>query len=342
MTKLARVWNRVWFAPASPVNLAAARVIVAVHALWLLGSRDFGGVSGLPVFWDNVRSAARWRYLLFPGHPTLEHYLTGCAAIALTAVLLGFAPRISCLVSALLLYHLAPLETIIWTSQPYERGLDLPIIALVILAASPCADALSVVPSWAASRVPSARRDDAGQAVLVEPVSALGGSGRGGFAVMSSDYRWPLVLIQLVIAEVYLLAGYSKLYRVGITWISSENIRRWLQVFNQQDQQAFFTWLAPILARHDLVTLAIAIGAVAFDFGFIFAVFSRRARTVLLPIAVAFHVGILLAMNIAFLNLPQLLVFVDWEALGRWRKGAATSMPPEVIPPRVGQTVAPS
>jgi hypothetical protein len=295
MTPLVRVWNRFWFTPAGPLNLAAARVIVAVHALWILGSRDLAGVSGLPeVFWHGARAAARWRYLLFPGHAGLEQALTAVAAVSLIAVALGLVPRISCLLSALLLYHLAPLETIIWTSQPYERGLDLPVIALVVLAVAPCADALSVRGHRRA------------------------GTGR------SPDYGWPLLLIQLVTAEVYLFAGYSKVYRVGFEWISSENIRRWLLVFNQQDQVAVFTWLGPALARHDAITLLIAVSAIALDFGFIAMLFWRRARVVILPLALLFHAGILFAMNIAFLNVPQLLVFVDWEALSRGRRSHET------------------
>ena len=70
------LWNSFWYAPAPALNLAAARVVFAAHALWVLGSRDFGAISGVPdVFWAAVPPGTRWRYLLFPGHAPLEHAL---------------------------------------------------------------------------------------------------------------------------------------------------------------------------------------------------------------------------------------------------------------------------
>jgi len=298
MKALARGWNAFWFAPAAPVNLAAARIIIALHALWILGSRDFAGISALPeVFWQGVPPSARWRYLLFPGHSEFEAGLTLLAALTLIAVALGLATRVTCLTSALLLYHLAPLETIIWTSSPYERGLEISVIALVVLAVSPCADALRV----GRQRRPSTR-------------------------ATSPDYNWPLLVIQLVIAQVYLFAGYAKLYRVGPDWVDAENLRRWLLAFNQQDQVAVFRWLAPLLAASDVTALLVAIAALTFDLVFIVTLFWRRSRVVLLPMAVAFHAVILFAFNIAFLNFPQLLVFVDWEWWGLRRRMHASAV----------------
>jgi HTTM domain len=290
----ARVWDRFWFAPGPAANLAGARVVIAAHALWILLSRDLPGISALPIeFWHGVREPARWRYLLFPGHPVFEQVLFGAAVVALAGVVLGVAPRVTCLASALLLYHLAPLETIIWTPNPYERGLDISVIALVVLAVSPCTDVWSI-------RAPQAR-------------------GR----TWSPDYNWPLRVIELVIAQVYLFAGYAKLYRAGLAWISSENLRRWLLVFNQQDQVAVFHRAGPWLAQSDAITLTIAIAAIAFDFLFVVALFWRKSRLWVVLIAIAFHLGILVSMNIAFLNTPQLLVFVNWDraarAIRRWR-----------------------
>ena len=281
-----RMWNRFWFAEAPATNLAAARIIIGAHALWIVLSRDFAAISALPVeFWDGVTAAAKWRYLLFPGHPVLEQALYWAAVGSLIAVVLGVRPRLTCAASALLLYHLAPLETIVWTPNAYERGLEISVIALVILAVAPCADTWSVM------------RD------------------RSRPAAPSAEYHWPLVAIQLVIAQIYLFSGYAKLYRVGPEWISSENLARWLQVFNQQDQVAVFQGPGAWLAQNGAATLAIAVAAIALDFGFIAVLFWRSLRVIVIPIAVAFHLGILVCMNIAFLNAPQLLIFVNWDGI---------------------------
>ena len=284
-------WNRFWFRAGPPTNLAAARIIIGAHALWILLSRDLPGISGLPVeFWHGVTASTQWRYLLFPQHERLEQVLFGTAIVSLTSVVLGLYPRLACLTSALLLYHLAPLETIIWTPNPYERGFDIAVISLVVLAVSPCADA------WSVHRK---REHDA--------------------APWSAEYHWPVLVIQLVIAQVYLFSGYAKLYRVGWNWVSSENLRRWLLVFNQQDQIARFDWIGPWLAQNDTLTWLIAAAAICLDLVFVIVLFVPRLRAWLVATALAFHLGILLTMNIAFLNVPQLLVFVNWD----WIAGRA-------------------
>jgi hypothetical protein len=279
-------WARFWFAPESARNLAAARIVIALQSLWIVLSRDFAGVSGAPVeLWRGVSAADRWRYLLFPGHAALEHVLEVVAVAALVAVALGIWPRVTCLVAGLLLYHLAPLETIIWTPSPYERGLEVSILSLVVLSVAPCTDALSVAPR------------------------------RPAHPTAPWEYNWPLVLIQLFVAQIYFFSGYSKLFRVGVSWISAENLRHWLLLFNQEDQVAVFHHLGAWLAAHPTLCFLTALGAVGFDLTFIAVLFWKRLRMVYLPMAVLLHAGILFSMNIAFLNFPQLLVFVNWDWL---------------------------
>ena len=144
MRALRAAWLSLWFAPAPSINLAAARIIISVHALWILSSRDFAAVSGLPAeFWSELQPGTRWRYLLFPGHPDPENVLQWTARISLLAAAWGLFPRACCLVAALILYHLAPLETAFWTPAPYERGLTISVLALTTLALSRCGDALA-------------------------------------------------------------------------------------------------------------------------------------------------------------------------------------------------------
>jgi hypothetical protein len=126
-------WDRFWFAPETPRNLAAARIVLAAQALWILLSRDIPALSALPAaFWAEVPRSARWRFLIFEGHPGLESALQTMALVALVGALLGVAARASCLLAALLLYHLAPLETLFFTPSPWAKGL------------TPCADALRI------------------------------------------------------------------------------------------------------------------------------------------------------------------------------------------------------
>lgn len=289
--RLAAVWERVWFAPGSARSLAAARILVSAHALWILLSRDLPALSGLPEpFWVGVSASARARFLIAEGHPALEALLGWAAAGGLLAALLGLWPRVSCLLAALLLYHLAPLETIILTPSPYVKGFTLAVPALVVLSFAPCADAWSL--RRAASTLPA------------------------------WEYHWPLTLIRLFVAQVYLFSGWAKLVRVGFSWAAADNVRAWLYFFNQRDQLVVFDQLGPWLAARPRLCLTAGVLTLALELAFILAVVSRPARRVLPAAMALLHLGILFAMNIAFLYAPLLLVFADWDAPAR-RSGRA-------------------
>ena len=291
---LAARWNAFWYTPASAVNLAAARIIVAAHALWILGSRDLPAVSGVPaVFWAGVPAGDRWRFLLIPGHLSLEVALEWATVVALVAAIAGLWPRLACFAAGLLLYHLAPLETMIWTPNPYERGFTVSVIALLALSFSRCGDALCLV------------------------------GRRTGTPAPSSDYRWPLQLVQLVLCQVYFIAGYAKIYRAGLGWASSSNMRSWLLAFAQEDQVSSVRHLTFWLADHPFICGVMAVAGLSLDLGLITVMIWPRLRAWLISAVLLFHLGVVLTMGIVFLNIPQLLIFVNWDGLRSRRTRAA-------------------
>src|SRR5262249_57866760 len=92
--EIRRLWQRAFFSPEPALNLAAARVIFAVHALWVLLSRDLPAHSGLPPeFWQGINRSELWRYLIVPGHPQVEYFLQWLAVAALCCAALGVAAR---------------------------------------------------------------------------------------------------------------------------------------------------------------------------------------------------------------------------------------------------------
>ncbi len=269
-----RLWDRLWFAPESWTNIAAARAIFALHAIWVLLSHDLPAMSGLPpAFWAATGLGARLRFLIVPGHPQIEYATQWLTIALLLCAASGLRPAWTCFASGLLLYHLAPLETLFWSTNPYERGLTIDILALLTLAAA------------------------------------------GRKSTNEEAPGWSLRLAQFHLASIYLLAGISKLRRVGPAWASGENQRRWLVAFAEETQLRVFKSVGPWLASHMALCWVIGVTALLLDLFFVVAVFSRRSRWILVPLAVAGHIGILLSLNIFFINLPQLLVFVNWEAL---------------------------
>jgi hypothetical protein len=275
-------WDRFWFDGGSAVQLALLRIVTAVVSLWVLLSRDPAATSGFPpVFWKYVDPATRWRYMEFPGHLELERILQYAATLALFGVLLGVAPRVCAFVASLLLYHFAPYEAILWTSSPYVRGYDTPVIALAALAASPCGDV------WALLKP---RR-----AGLREPW----------------EYAWPGRIVQLLLVCMYFFPGYSKLLDVGWGWASAENMRALTLAFNQGSEATPFTAPGLWLAAHPALCEAMGIGTLAFELSFPFVLFSRRARWVYIPGALLLHILIYFMMNITVLYTIFFVVFID-------------------------------
>jgi hypothetical protein len=281
--RLARnAWERVWFAPESPLNLASARLVLAFQAFWILLSRDIPALSGLPAeLWVDVEPAARFRYLLWEGRPGLEAWLQALALLALAGVVLGVATRACCLISGLLLYHLAPLETLFFTPSPWAKGLTLPVLGLLTLSVTRCGERLALLPS----------------------VGAVAGNEDG----------WALRLVRLFVCQQYFFSGWAKLAAAGLGWASAENIRAWLLLANLDDQLVAFGTPGLWLADRPALCLLMGVTGLTLDLGFVAAPFSSRARRLLAPAGLLFHLAILLTLNYAFLGAPLLLLLVDWQ-----------------------------
>jgi hypothetical protein len=133
-----------------------------------------------------------------------------------------------------------------------------------------------------------------------------------------SDYTWPVRLIQVFIVQVYFFSGYSKLVYSGWRWASSTNIRNWLLYFSETDETRAFHSLGMWIAARPFLCGAIGVGTLLLELGLCIVLFSKPARRLLVPLIAIFHLGILLSMNLTFLNVPQLLVFADWSHVENW------------------------
>lgn len=184
---------------------------------------------------------------------------------------------------------------------------------LVVLAASPCSDALAI------DAYGRRRPHD------------------------SPAYGFPVRVIWLLIGLAYFSAGLWKLGSIGFEWITSDNLRNliWSERLARGGCEPWVDITgSPLLLR------AGALFAVVFELGFVFLVFTR-ARPVAVALGVIFHMSTWATMGISFLTLVTLYgVFFDWtdcvERFGSaWRRltGAASSVRQQAARPQRGGLV---
>jgi hypothetical protein len=297
-----RAWDRFWFQPASPTGLTVARTLVAANTLWiLLSRRDLPDiVSWPPEFWASVDRFTKLRFMVGALPVEGERAFYALLYIALVGALVGVRARVACLVSGVLLYHFAPLEEIFVSSTgPYFGGTTLPTLALLV---------------FALPRGP----DRVGEA--------------------SSEYRWPVRLVQVLLTCNYLLPGYAKLFYSGLSWMTADNIRESLYLFA--------TWgsspppWAAFVARQPLLCWLIALATIPMELLFPLVLFSPTAARIQVPLMLLVHLVIIPVFGLFFFNMPLLLIFVDWDAVRRRFRAARSVMrrergdlgPPELRP----------
>lgn len=268
------------------MNVRVGRRVVAAAALWVVLSRpDLVELISTPM-WDQVPQPNRWRFgLVLPAG--VEGALFMVLHLSLAWTVLGRG-RAASLVSGILLYHFAPLETLVWTPAPYLRGLTIPALALVVLSCVP--------------------KDDKSEQARPE-------------------FRWPLLLVQLLFCEIYLFSAYSKFHESGLQWFSGENMSCYLRVLQQaQPVPIFGEELAYALASSPWVNVMGPVG-VAVDAAVVLTVFVPSTRRGLLPLALAFHAFNLVFFHVFFQSMPLLLLLIDWSRLGRTGVDSASDGP---------------
>jgi hypothetical protein len=276
-------WREFWLPRSGPTTLAAARVVIALQALWILLSRDPAGISAMPpVIWQGVTPEWRLRYLLGPDIPGIEAALWGLAVASIACVLVGYRTRIFGIIAGLLLYHLAPLQALLNVTAPWGRGLTIATVSLPILACSPCEDRWSVLRLFrdAPKRDPQA-------------------------------YGWAVMLVRLLFAQIYLFSVIARLHAVGLEWGRMETVRIHLLVFGLAEP-SLNTPLNAWLISHPGICAVLAAGTLTFELIFIVAVFVPATRLPLVGAGLMFHTSLWLTLGFRFPNLPHFLLFVDF------------------------------
>lgn len=269
----ARLWR--WYVePAPPERLAVFRVLLCTYAVAWVAFRT-------PFWVDLARLPSERSHpvgvLSPPGWalpPAAVLALSASTLVAGVAAAAGWRWRASgpALAAGFLVLgtHGASWGQVLHTEQ-------LPALHLLILAASPAADALSI---------------DARRAGGRRPPRSVGGHTCG----------WPLRALSLVTVATYAVAGVAKLRYTGVGWVDGELLRNLVAHDNLRKRLLGdpSSPLAPLVVGHPAVFAPAALLTLLVELGAPLALLGGRLRAVWAATAWAFHVGVLALMAVLF------------------------------------------
>jgi hypothetical protein len=289
-----RGWDAFWFAPGDAATLGICRALFfGGLLLWQL-PHDFapwGAYS--PVFWMPI-----WLFDTFHVPAFSPHTIAWLQAMWKTSLLLsaeGLLARPSMTIAFALGVYLMGLPQNFGQTQHFDT---LIVFASGALALSRAADAWSL-DAWISSR----RR-------------RAGGPREAREAPDPGEYTWPIRFVWVAMAAIFCAAGVSKLRHSGLEWILSDNFS-WLllrQQYHLSDGEPWTSW-GIWIANHRWVARAMAAAAVSIETTYPLAVFSRRARALLVPGGLLFLIGIRALMGPTFEQFMMCYVF--WVPWGR-------------------------
>jgi len=311
LERILAAWDRYWFDPAPYLDLAVCRIALVATQLGLLLTNEVYDLSrirelaGLPGSWYDPLPVLRLLMLSPSGafRPSLTLLLGIYVGTLVTGVLslIGFRTRTS-----LFLFALGNvfLQSFSYSFGDFHHPEALMMFGLFALAFSPSGAALSL-DSHSKGHGPKpsfAPRDRA--------------ASRGSSAELPSSpfARWPLLLLQWMIALIYLDSAVNKIYRSGLDWMNGHTLR-WVLYNHGYDRGSD---LALWMADHHTISAALSWLTVAWEGTFILAVLIPVLSLIYVPLGIAMHVGMCVLRIACFYQFIAVYsVFVPWARIYR-------------------------
>lgn len=274
--RLRHAWNEFFFAPAPPLDLCLGRAVFFTLAFLYYVPQDFSEWGTItPEFW--MPTAFFATFGIPPFSAGTINIIEGIWKIALALAAIGLWTRIATVVAFAGGFYLLGLPHNFGQTQHFDT---LMVIVFTILALSRAGDAWSI----------DALRRAARRAAPALPSDAPSG-----------EYRWPVRAIWVTAALIFFAAGFSKLRHSGLTWIFSDHLAILLvrHQYYVSDGEPL-TALGPVIASYPWAARGMAAVSILTELLYPLALFSTRARLVLVPAGIAFLVGIRLLMGPTF------------------------------------------
>jgi hypothetical protein len=285
-------WDRFWFTDVSPDIFSVLRILFG-----LLGCISLFGLLDLQLLWSCqglIASRASTLCHLFGNLYPRSVLLF--SAISFAAMVVGYHTRLavaSSFASVFLIAH--------WNNLPLSAAHQVLRSMLFCLIWADCGRTYSV-DAWLA---------------------------RGKRRTVDVEHRapiWPLRLLQIQVAAIYLITGLWKLNNV--LWRDGTALHYVLQ--NPQFRR-FAVFASPAL---DPWTIWATYVALAWELSFAFLVFHRRTRRAILAIGVVMHLGLWAGLELgpfSWLMLASYIAFLDPNDVTKALRGVTTRIEEEKI-----------
>ena len=269
-----------------PTNLAIFRIVV-----FGLGLAEAFDRAGDIVWYASIPEALRvapkgWSSLLplVPIDAIATRSVLAVFVVASSMTIIGFKTRAAAVAAALSGFYVLGVPQFFGKLNHNHHV----VWFMAVLAASPCADALSL-------------------------------DARGRDEAPSAAYGFPLRVCWLLIGIIYFFPGIWKLSSSGLGWALSENVK-----FMMYDKWTELGGYLPFwrVDQHPWAYRLGGVGTLVFEIGFLPAMlFGRRLRPWFIAAGLAFHFQTFLFMKIGFYALAVCyVVFIDWPVSFRRRR----------------------
>jgi hypothetical protein len=281
--------KKFWLEPTAAVNLALLRIVIFGLLLWQAIARNPFRYASLPASERDLPLGWGWLGSL----PFDEELALGAQRLliaAAAAALFGVATRVTVPIAAVTSVYVFGLPNFF---AKINHGDHTRVLIALVLAASPCGDALSIdrLFKWLRGHTPP------------PPSSAYTIAVRSAWMLIGMNYFFP---------------GFWKLWESGDLWISGRALK-----FHLLNKWASLPDFVPALRVDEHPSLLALLGSatLVFELGFLPAMFHRVSRTVAAFSATAFHLGIEAIMGISFSAFFPLIVLIEvperWQAVSR-------------------------
>jgi hypothetical protein len=283
-------WMRFWFEPVGPQNLGLCRILFfGAFFLFYLRS-DFsawGEVS--ESFWMPVGIFKVLHLSALSGSLLAAIQIIWKISLALSCI--GIFTRPATICSFIFGAYLLGLPHNFGKIHHFDA---LVVIVLGIMAVSRCGDAYSIDQLMRRGRRRGASSSERLRA--------------------SGEYTWPVRAVWVTFALIFFAAGVSKLRHSGLEWIFSDNMAI-LLTRSVEDDHPLLPW-GVYLVEYSWLPQLLAAGTIALEISYPLALFSRKARWVIVPSVFFMQIGIWVFMGPTFLQfLICNLFWVPWDRI---------------------------